>query len=151
MTSPQVFPLLSYTSSILWRSKIFESFDAPHYSKGFTAHFCHYALSNIFLVITRTILTRRNKAKRNEAAAALANEPTGTEDEKIAHAYAFEDLTDKENPDFRYVIWRTWKLDARRRFREEWAVACLKFLCVVKVVARELGVYCCRCHCYIYI
>jgi hypothetical protein len=25
-------------------------------------------------------------------------------DEKIAHAFAFDDLTDKENPDFRYVF-----------------------------------------------
>jgi hypothetical protein len=54
------------------------------------------------------LLTRRNSAKRRAAAALLAIEHSaGTEqlvDEKITHAYAFDDLTDKENPDFRYVF-----------------------------------------------
>lgn len=49
----------------------------------------------------------RNKDKRAAAAAALSIEPTGNGkdvDAKIVHAFAFEDLTDQENPDFRYVI-----------------------------------------------
>jgi hypothetical protein len=56
----------------------------------------------------RVLLTRRNSAKRHAAAALLAIEHApDTEqlvDEKITHAYAFDDLTDKENPDFRYVF-----------------------------------------------
>jgi hypothetical protein len=56
----------------------------------------------------RVLLTRRNSVKRHAAAALLTIEHApGTEqlvDEKITHAYAFEDLTDKENPDFRYVF-----------------------------------------------
>ncbi|KAH6715701.1 major facilitator superfamily domain-containing protein [Leptodontidium sp. MPI-SDFR-AT-0119] len=83
--------------------QIFQSGDAPRYKKGFTAHFCLYVLFNIILVILRVLLTRRNKAKR-----AMLGEGTAVVeekvDEKITHSFAFEDLTDKENPDFRYVV-----------------------------------------------
>ncbi|EON98225.1 putative allantoate permease protein [Phaeoacremonium minimum UCRPA7] len=83
-----------------------QSSDAPRYRKGFTAHFCLYVLFNIILAILRILLTRRNKAKRAAAAAALVVEASATDlnkvDEKISHSHAFEDLTDKENPDFRY-------------------------------------------------
>ncbi|TVY24177.1 putative transporter [Lachnellula hyalina] len=88
--------------------QIFQDSDKPRYRKGFTAHFCLYVLFNIFLVVLRILLTRRNKAKRDAAAAVLANDaaPSSTApiDEKIDHQLAFEDLTDKENPDFRYVV-----------------------------------------------
>ncbi|KAH8881385.1 allantoate permease [Thozetella sp. PMI_491] len=89
--------------------QIFQSSDAPRYQKGFTAHFCLYVLFNIILVICRILLTRRNAAKRTAAAAvAVSASETGESgkgtDEKIAHSHAFEDLTDKENPDFRYDL-----------------------------------------------
>jgi hypothetical protein len=65
-------------------------------------------LFNIFLVVLRLLLVRRNHAKR-QAQTGLATNETGGEfsksgDEKILHEHAFEDLTDKENPDFRYDI-----------------------------------------------
>ncbi|KAM0278265.1 hypothetical protein ACHAQH_005278 [Verticillium albo-atrum] len=63
------------------------AWDAPRYRTGFTIHFCLYVIFNIILVAMRVLLTRRNKNKR---------------DEKIGHSNAFADLTDKENPDFRY-------------------------------------------------
>lgn len=51
---------------------------------------------------------RRNKAKRAAAAALLSIEATSgaaeQQDAKINHSLAFDDLTDKENPDFRYVF-----------------------------------------------
>ncbi|KAH8807803.1 major facilitator superfamily domain-containing protein [Xylogone sp. PMI_703] len=85
--------------------QIFQNSDAPRYKKGFTAHFCLYVLFNIFLAILRIILVRRNKAKRLAAAAALSSPDAAQHvDEKITHALAFDDLTDKENPDFRYVL-----------------------------------------------
>ncbi|KAH8596305.1 major facilitator superfamily domain-containing protein [Bisporella sp. PMI_857] len=84
--------------------QIFQQGDAPRYRKGFTAHFCLYVLFNIFLVILRVLLTRRNTAKRVAVANALAIEVAQQSDEKITHSHAFEDLTDKENPDFRYVV-----------------------------------------------
>ena len=52
----------------------------------------------------RILYVRRNKQKRTAAALALAVEPSGNlleTDAKIIHSYAFDDLTDKENPDFR--------------------------------------------------
>jgi hypothetical protein len=52
----------------------------------------------------RAAMGRRNKSKRVVAAAALAMEVKVAGDEKIVHAFAFDDLTDKENPDFRYVF-----------------------------------------------
>jgi len=84
--------------------QIFQSSDAPRYKKGFTAHFCLYVLFNIVLLILRMILKRRNSAKRSKATAGLATEAGNANDEKITHAFAFDDLTDKENPDFRYVF-----------------------------------------------
>ncbi|KAK2744520.1 allantoate permease [Colletotrichum kahawae] len=98
--------------------QIFQDSDAPRYRKGFTAHFCLYVLFNLFLVLMRFLLVRRNMAMRTAAAAAsdpssMAGEEIsedgktgvkghGSEDEKIEHSNAFADLTDKENPDFRY-------------------------------------------------
>ncbi|KXH48041.1 allantoate permease [Colletotrichum simmondsii] len=96
--------------------QIFQATDAPRYRKGFTAHFCLYVLFNLFLVLLRFLLVRRNMAKRKAAAAAdpanMAAEEVeqdvgkagavGANDEKIEHSNAFADMTDKENPDFRY-------------------------------------------------
>lgn len=96
--------------------QIFQASDAPRYRKGFTAHFCLYVLFNIFLVAMRFLLVRRNLGKRKAATALdpanLAAEEVsedgkervgrGAHDEKIEHSNAFADMTDKENPDFRY-------------------------------------------------
>ncbi|KAI1762231.1 putative MFS transporter [Hypoxylon sp. FL1150] len=86
--------------------QIFQESDAPRYQKGFTAHFCLYVLFNIFLVILRVLLTKRNAAKRQDAVTSAGGEHDSSShgDEKIAHAHAFDDLTDKENPDFRYEL-----------------------------------------------
>lgn len=89
--------------------QIFQSGDAPRYHKGFTAHFCLYVLFNMTLAVTRIILTRRNHKKRSLASESSEAAPVGTtagvdvaESEKIGHSNAFKDLTDTENPDFRY-------------------------------------------------
>lgn len=88
--------------------QIFQAADAPRYKKGFTAHFCLYVVFNITLALLRVLLLRRNKAKRAAAAALLSIEATSgateQQDAKINHSLAFDDLTDKENPDFRYVF-----------------------------------------------
>ncbi|TDZ21208.1 putative transporter [Colletotrichum orbiculare MAFF 240422] len=98
--------------------QIFQESDAPRYRKGFTAHFCLYVLFNLFLVLMRFLLVRRNLSKRKAAAvqdpsSSLAAEEVSEDDkgdkagstgsdEKIEHSNAFADMTDKENPDFRY-------------------------------------------------
>ena len=58
-------------------------------------------------MVLRILLTRRNKAKQAATATALALDGTTDPEQvdgKITHARAFDDLTDKENPDFRYVF-----------------------------------------------
>lgn len=81
--------------------QIFQASDAPRYRKGFTIHFCLYAAFNAVLVVLRLLLMRRNAEKR--ANARLGGEGHD-EQESISHNLAFADLTDKENPDFRYEM-----------------------------------------------
>lgn len=117
MTAPQVRffysgpnrpALLCQSLNISSILQIFQSGDAPRYHKGFTAHFCLYVLFNITLALTRIILTRRNHKKRSLAsesseAAPISGDAAGISGpEKIGHSNAFKDLTDTENPDFRY-------------------------------------------------
>ncbi len=83
--------------------QVFQPSDSPRYKKGFTVHFCLYVIFNVILAVTRFLLTRRNSLKRAAAAAAQSVDVRSV-DEKITHARAFEDLTDRENPDFRYVF-----------------------------------------------
>ncbi|KAJ3578983.1 hypothetical protein NPX13_g1582 [Xylaria arbuscula] len=70
--------------------QIFQISDGPRYLNGFTAHFVLYAVYNLILLVTRWLLIRRNKQKVEAA---------GGQD----HSHAFDDLTDRENPNFRYV------------------------------------------------
>ncbi|KAM0119409.1 hypothetical protein ACP6JC_003922 [Aspergillus fumigatus] len=95
---------IAWSASNAAAPQIFRSDDAPRYHKGLTAHFCLYALFNIILLSLRTVLMARNRKKRSAAAAAGQVSPSeSSADEKIEHSNAFLDLTDKENPDFRYV------------------------------------------------
>ncbi|XXG96838.1 hypothetical protein Hte_003129 [Hypoxylon texense] len=98
--------LATWTKQTAIVMHIFQDSDAPRYQKGFTAHFCLYVLFNLFLVLLRVLLAKRNAAKRRDASAAAASEQDASshDDEKIGHAHAFDDLTDKENPDFRYEL-----------------------------------------------
>ncbi|KAI1401843.1 putative MFS transporter [Hypoxylon fuscum] len=86
--------------------QIFQDSDAPRYQKGFTAHFCLYVLFNMFLILLRILLAKQNAVKRRNASAAVASDHDANtyNDEKISHSHAFDDLTDKENPDFRYEL-----------------------------------------------
>lgn len=59
-------------------------------------------LFNIILAVLRVLLVRRNLAKRTATQAVDVSEAQPANDKMISHANAFEDLTDKENPDFRY-------------------------------------------------
>ncbi|KAK7712438.1 hypothetical protein SLS64_004822 [Diaporthe eres] len=100
---------IAWAAGNMTAPQIFQSGDAPRYHKGFTAHFCLYVLFNITLAITRVILTRRNHKKRSLASESSEAAPVGSAaaadaagSEKIGHSNAFKDLTDTENPDFRY-------------------------------------------------
>lgn len=76
--------------------QIFQTSDAPRYIHGFIAHLCIYGVYVLLVIVTRTILMRRNAKK---VAAASEEIVSGG----VTHDLAFQDLTDKENPNFRYV------------------------------------------------
>ena len=75
--------------------QVFLKWDEPRYFIAFATHLGCYSLLVIVIISLRFYLVRQNK-KRD----ALA-EATGSGEDRLAHA--FEDLTDKENPNFRYV------------------------------------------------
>ncbi|KAI8941891.1 hypothetical protein NX059_000005 [Plenodomus lindquistii] len=79
--------------------QLFQVSDAPRYTHGFIAHLCIYGVYLVFVLLTRVILMRRNKLKQQAAAAAVARDG----EDPASHELAFQDLTDLENPDFRYV------------------------------------------------
>ncbi|KAL4739804.1 major facilitator superfamily domain-containing protein [Aspergillus similis] len=76
--------------------QIFQSSDAPRYSKGFTAHFCLYGLFNVLLVALQMLYIWRNRQR-------AAFRARGEGEEERDHANAFLDLTDRENAEFVYV------------------------------------------------
>jgi hypothetical protein len=77
--------------------QVFRNNDAPRYFTAFATHMGCYVLLLLVIIFLRFYLTRLNK-KRDDAAAAGVAEAN---DKRNIHA--FEDLTDKENPNFRYV------------------------------------------------
>jgi hypothetical protein len=83
------------TSSI--GPQVFLAWNAPRYEIAWAVHLGCYSLLVIVIVSLRFYLVHQNKA-RDEMAAAGVHE---ARDETMVHA--FEDLTDKENPNFRYV------------------------------------------------
>lgn len=70
--------------------QIFQNSDAPRYLHGFVAHIVIYAVFVALVFLTRVILMARNRSKEQSLS-------------EISHELAFEDLTDRENPNFRYV------------------------------------------------
>ncbi|KAH9933637.1 MFS general substrate transporter [Epithele typhae] len=74
--------------------QVFRADDGPRYVKAFVAHIVVYAVQIAVLFFLRVHLMRMNALKRRAA------RPQG---EHVAHSHAFDDLTDRENPDFRYT------------------------------------------------
>lgn len=78
--------------------QVFLKWNAPRYFIAFSTHLGCYTLLILTLIVLRWTLSKRN-SQRNEAAAAGVHEAS---DDAMVHA--FEDMTDKENPNFRYMI-----------------------------------------------
>ena len=78
--------------------QVFLAWDAPRYFIAFATHLGCYTLLVIVLLALRFYLARENKKRDNLAASGVRE----ARDERLVHAW--EDLTDKENPNFRYVI-----------------------------------------------
>ncbi|KAK4062352.1 hypothetical protein Trihar35433_9173 [Trichoderma harzianum] len=70
--------------------QIFQDKDAPRYLPGFVVHLVVYGVYLFLVVVTRIVLLARNRQKAAQVA-------------EISHDLAFQDLTDRENPNFRYV------------------------------------------------
>lgn len=71
--------------------------DAPRYFIAFATHLGCYTLLVIDIVLLRWYLMAQNKKRDRLAAEGVRD----AHDEAFVHA--FEDRTDKENPNFRYV------------------------------------------------
>ncbi|KAI1488030.1 major facilitator superfamily domain-containing protein [Biscogniauxia mediterranea] len=76
--------------------QVFLSHDAPRYYTAFATHLGCYSVLVLVLIFFRWHLMKENK-KRDELAAVGVGEAN---DARMVHA--FEDLTDRENPNFRY-------------------------------------------------
>ncbi|CUA71692.1 putative transporter C1773,15 [Schizosaccharomyces pombe 972h-] [Rhizoctonia solani] len=85
--------------------QVFRSNDAPRYPKGFAVHIVMYGIQLVTIVVLRLYLLRQNVLKRR--AQGVREEGTSGqvegEDKAVKHSHAFDDLTDMENPDFRYI------------------------------------------------
>lgn len=73
------------------------STDAPRYFIAFATHLGCYTLLVIDIVLLRWYLVAQNKKRDRLAAEGVQ----AANDQLFVHA--FEDNTDKENPNFRYV------------------------------------------------
>ncbi|RFU80564.1 allantoate permease [Trichoderma arundinaceum] len=78
--------------------QVFLWWNAPRYFIAFATHLGCYSLLVIVIIVLRYYLIHQNKQRDNMAAAGVHE----ARDERMLHAW--EDLTDKENPNFRYVF-----------------------------------------------
>ncbi|KAF8756394.1 MFS general substrate transporter [Rhizoctonia solani] len=82
--------------------QVFRANDAPRYPKGFAVHLVMYGIQLITITVLRLYLLRQNVLKRR--AQGVREEGTSGqvegEEKAVKHSHAFDDLTDRENPDF---------------------------------------------------
>ncbi|KAF9008901.1 major facilitator superfamily domain-containing protein [Cyathus striatus] len=83
--------------------QVFRDDDKPRYTKAFIVHIVIYGVQLAAVIFLRLRLMRLNVLKRKMQNIAASKENGETIDEHLTHKHAFDDLTDKENPDFRYV------------------------------------------------
>ena len=76
--------------------QVFLDRDKPRYFIAFSTHMGCYVLLVLVIVFLRFNLMMKNKAKER-----LQAQVTDANDDHLVHA--FDDLTDKENPNFRYM------------------------------------------------
>ncbi|KAG7449332.1 MFS general substrate transporter [Guyanagaster necrorhizus] len=83
--------------------QVFRSNDSPRYEKAWIAHMVMYGLQIAAIFFLRVRLMRLNVLKRRAQSLKESQVSGEDSDEHLAHLHAFDDLTDQENPDFRYV------------------------------------------------
>ncbi|KAG8737656.1 hypothetical protein FRC10_007961 [Ceratobasidium sp. 414] len=88
--------LIAWATGNMIGPQVFQTKDAPRYRVGFTVHLAFYIAQIIVFFALRVILVRRNKLKIQAAKA------KGRADGEVNLDNAFDDMTDMENPEFRY-------------------------------------------------
>jgi predicted MFS family arabinose efflux permease len=83
--------------------QVFRDNDKPRYIRAFIAHLVMYGVQLVAIFVLRIRLMRLNVLKRRAQALEPSKANGEMDGEHIAHRQAFADLTDWENPDFRYV------------------------------------------------
>jgi len=83
--------------------QVFQANDAPRYVRAFIAHIVVYGVQLLTIILLRIRLMRLNVLKRRAQALVETRASGEDSDEHLGHKNAFDDLTDQENPDFRYV------------------------------------------------
>ncbi|KAF8974370.1 major facilitator superfamily domain-containing protein [Flammula alnicola] len=83
--------------------QVFRDNDKPRYIKAFVAHIIVYGIQLVVIFLLRLHLMRRNALKRRAHTSAPSKRIGENPDEGLEHRHAFDDLTDRENPEFRYV------------------------------------------------
>jgi hypothetical protein len=83
--------------------QVFRANDSPRYIKAFIAHIVLYSVQMLTIVLLRARLMRLNVVKRRAQKKAENKASAEEVEEDLGHQNAFADLTDQENPDFRYV------------------------------------------------
>ncbi|KAL0581994.1 hypothetical protein V5O48_000052 [Marasmius crinis-equi] len=83
--------------------QVFRDNDGPRYIKAFIAHMVVYGIQLVTIALLRLHLMRLNVLKRRAQSLEQTKASAEEVDEGLGHRQAFDDLTDKQNPDFRYV------------------------------------------------
>lgn len=81
--------------------QVFLSWNAPRYLIAFAVHMGCYAVLVVVIIFLRFYLQSQNKKKDRIQAELSLSGATGVVNERMTHA--FDDLTDRENINFRYV------------------------------------------------
>lgn len=81
--------------------QVFLDWDKPRYLIAFAVHMGCYVLLVFTIIFLRWYLIRQNRKKDLLQAELAAAGTQGAVDENMVHA--FDDLTDRENVNFRYV------------------------------------------------
>ncbi|KAF8752000.1 P-loop containing nucleoside triphosphate hydrolase protein [Rhizoctonia solani] len=88
--------LIAWAAGNMIGPQVFQTKDAPRYRVGFTVHLAFYVAQIVVFFALRLILARRNKSK-NEV-----SKQKGRAEGEVNLDNAFDDMTDMENPEFRY-------------------------------------------------
>ncbi|KAF8607267.1 MFS general substrate transporter [Ceratobasidium sp. AG-I] len=88
--------LIAWAAGNMIGPQVFQTKDAPRYRVGFTVHLAFYIAQILVFFALRVILMRRNAKKVADAKA------KGRAEGEVNLDNAFDDMTDKQNPEFRY-------------------------------------------------